>query len=934
MLLKSIDLFGFKSFADRTKIELSEGITAILGPNGCGKSNVVDSVKWVLGEQATRSLRADRMEDVIFGGTETRKPLSVAEVALTLSNEQHDLPLDAPEISVRRRIYRSGENEYFINSNPVRLKDVRELFFDTGLGKTAYSIMEQGRIDQILSTKPEDRRTIFEEAAGITRFRARGQEAERKLEKTEENMRQVDGILGEVRRSYESLKRQAERTEQYRSLREQIFQSEVSIQLLKLREFSEEHHALEAKLTEKRNSRDALKAEIDGINSSMEESIDQVNAMEASLVENQKKLYRVDLEKNHRDSQMRILRERVGELERKIAAEEERRRTLLAKLEELQGELTARKKTHEDLSARNLEVEENIRSFERDIQQFAARIAGNETEIGRMTQEIKTREKELEDLRVHLRELIDRIVAELDRQLKESGYSAQGRREAEEELRFLLGKLRVQLEGKEQIFQDLSALKMDLAEERRRLTESTRQALSESLEVLARVEQRFEDYRRFTPSFLEDFLAPQGIITQKRGIDGRIGELQAAIIQRREASEQLRVENRALSAKIEEYRRTLEELRVSRARMQAQLAALVSEAARLGREVQESEKGLESVVREIEETRLRGGEIADRIGRVEEEKKGLEKEELGLKKELSRLEGDIVRRNQGLVTKERDLKNRMSRLSSLQGDVEKLQVKLAEVGAEVRNIHRNFSEQHARELSEFEGRMYQIEQPLKDLRTELADLREKVKALGQINLMAPEEFAEISERYNFLVGQLEDLKKAREDLNKVTEEIRTESADLFMETFNQIRKNFHVVFRRLFGGGRAELKLIDAENVLETGVDILAQPPGKRLENIGLLSGGERSLTAVALLFGIYMVKPSPFCILDEIDAALDEQNIGRFVAMLQEFASSSQFIIVTHNKKTVAAAETLLGITMEESGVSKLIAIRLDRRDPEKSYA
>ena len=934
MLLKSVDLFGFKSFADRTRIELSEGITAILGPNGCGKSNVVDSVKWVLGEQATRSLRADRMEDVIFGGTETRKPLSVAEVTLTLSNEQHDLPLDAPEISVRRRIYRSGENEYFINNNPVRLKDVRELFFDTGLGKTAYSIMEQGRIDQILSNKPEERRTIFEEAAGITRFRARGQEAERKLEKTEENMRQVDGILGEVRRSYETLKRQAERTEQYRQLREQTFQCEVSIQLLKLREFSEEKHAVEEKLGEKQGARDALRAEIDGINSSMEESIDQVNAMEAALNENQKKLYRVSLEQNHRDSQIRILKERVGELERKIAAEDERRRALMAKLEELQGELAARKKTHADLSARSLEVEENIRAFERDIQQFAARIGGNEAEIGRMAQEIKAWEKELDDLRVHLRELIDRIVDELDRKLKESGYSAQGRREAEEELRFLLGKLRVQLEGKEQIFQDLSSLKLDLAEERRRLTESVHQTLRGSLELLVRVEQRFEDYRRFAPSFLEDFLAPEGIITRKREIDVQIGERQTTIVQHREASEQLRVENRALAAKIEEYRRTLEELRVSRARMQAQLAALAGETARLGREIEEAGKGLESIVREIEETRQRGGEIAERIGRVEEEKKGLEKEELGLKKELSRLEGDITRRNQGLVNKERDLKNRTGRLASLQADVEKLQLKLAEVSAEVRNIHRNFSEQHARELSEFEGRMYQIDQPLKDLRAGLADLREKVKALGQINLMAPEEFAEVSERYNFLVNQLEDLKKAREDLNKVTEEIRIESADLFMETFNQVRKNFHVVFRRLFGGGRAELKLIDAENVLETGVDILAQPPGKRLENIGLLSGGERSLTAVALLFAIYMVKPSPFCILDEIDAALDEQNISRFAAMLREFASSSQFIIVTHNKKTVAAAETLLGITMEESGVSKLITIRLDRRDPEKTYA
>jgi len=262
--------------------------------------------------------------------------------------------------------------------------------------------------------------------------------------------------------------------------------------------------------------------------------------------------------------------------------------------------------------------------------------------------------------------------------------------------------------------------------------------------------------------------------------------------------------------------------------------------------------------------------------------------------------------------------------------VEKTQMELVEISTEIRNIYDNFRERHSRELTEFEPRIYEISTPGKDLRERLGELREEQKKLGAVNLMAPEEYAEVKERYEFLTGQLADLKKAREDLEKVTREIRVESAELFLATYEKIRKNFHLMFRRLFGGGRGELRLTDPDKVLESGVEILAQPPGKKLENIALLSGGERSLTAVALLFATYMVRPSPFYLLDEIDAALDEGNVNRFVNMLMEFGNSSQFIIITHNKKTVAGAKTLLGVTMEESGVSKIVSIRLDAK-PEK---
>ena len=319
MVLRSVELFGFKSFADRSRMEFGEGVSALLGPNGCGKSNIVDAVKWVLGEQGTKSLRADRMEDVIFNGTDARKAVNVSEVTLILENADGVLPIDFQEVSVKRRLYRSGESEYFINGSPVKLKDVRELFYDTGIGKSAYSIMEQGKIDQILSNKPEERRHIFEEAAAITKYKVRGKEAERKLERTEDNMRQVENILGEVKRSYDTLQKQSQKTLRYRELKSERFEVERDLQLLRLKGFLDEKRKKEQRLAGKTEERDTLKKEIDGINESLEENLDKVNSMETELMEAQKQLYSVEVDKSNRDHQIGMFRERQEEIRAIVA---------------------------------------------------------------------------------------------------------------------------------------------------------------------------------------------------------------------------------------------------------------------------------------------------------------------------------------------------------------------------------------------------------------------------------------------------------------------------------------------------------------------------------------------------------------------------------------------------------------------------------------
>jgi chromosome segregation protein len=910
-------------------MEFGEGVSALLGPNGCGKSNIVDAVKWVLGEQGTKSLRADRMEDVIFNGTDARKAVNVSEVTLILENSDGVLPIDFQEVSVKRRLYRSGESEYFINGSPVKLKDVRELFYDTGIGKSAYSIMEQGKIDQILSNKPEERRHIFEEAAAITKYKVRGKEAERKLERTEDNMRQVENILGEVKRSYDTLQKQSQKTLRYRELKSERFEVERDLQLLRLKGFLEEKRKKEHRLAGKTEERDTLKKEIDGINESLEENLDKVNSMETELMEAQKQLYSVEVDKSNRDHQIGMFRERQEEIRTKIETEKGRLETISRKAEELDGEIEKQKAQIADLEKRIADVEANVGEFEHSIETALGRIRENEKTISAHETRIEELQGEQEQLNVEIRALTEDIVTELDDRLKQMGYSRGERARTAESLSEELGRLRTHIEGKQALLSDLESTAMADSARVESVLQSVQKENAASVEALSRIESLVEQYTSLSPTFLDEFLAPEGIITRKRELDEQVAERGSRIAGAREQITALRGENDHLSGKIEEYRKTLEELRVNRAQMRTQAGGVKDALERSIRERKELDGQIETINRDIKRDGERREEITGKVAALEKEKEGLTARETELKGKLEELRESISTRNKDLVSKERSLKSSMDRLGKLQSEVEKLQMSATETTTEIRNVYDNFSERHSRDLHEYEDRMYEIGKTQADLRAVISGIREEEQAIGSVNLMAPEEFEEIRERYDFLAGQLEDLRKARQDLLQVTEEIHQESTRLFLETYDKVKKNFHTMFRRLFGGGRGELRLTDPDNVLETGIEIFAQPPGKKLENITLLSGGERSLTAVSLLFATYMVKPSPFCLLDEIDAALDENNVGRFVNMLQEFSVYSQFIVITHNKKTVAAAKTLLGVTMEEPGVSKLVTMRIDKKDP-----
>ncbi|MDR1105315.1 MAG: AAA family ATPase [Treponema sp.] len=933
MFLKNLDIYGFKSFAERTKVEFTDGITALLGPNGCGKSNVVDAVKWVLGEQASKSLRAEKMEDVIFNGTEDRKPLNVAEVTLTLANDSGLLPIDMPEIEIRRRLYRSGESEYFINQTPVRLKEVRELFWDTGVGKAAYSVMEQGKIDQILSSKPDERRYLFEEAAGITRFKVRGAEAERNLAKTEENMRQVQMILGEVKRSYDTLKVQSEKTAKYRLFREDIFQFELDIQLLRLKQFRYERDERSEALRNKTAQRDRIRSEMDKENRALEENMDQVNSMEERLVDYQKNLYGLAVEKNAREKEGRLLAEQREENRAKIAAGENRERAALLKIEELSADAADQDDAVRDLLGKTAGIDENIRSFEENIRLTSGRMDDNEKDVTRAEEEIRDLGKEQAAREKDLEAITDDIVAALDAGLREAGYSAAERRNTEEALSETLQRLHTLLAGRETLMRDLvnaAAMAGDGAQgpgpgELGHIAEGLAAALAEASGDSQKALALFEGYRKSTPSFIDEFLAPEGIITKKRHYDAMIRRAKDGTEERRQKIAALRGDNAGLTVKMNEYRATLEQLRVNRARMSAQAQAAGEQARLIRRELAGQEALLKNIRDELFLDQRRSGEIEERIAESREEIEGIERKGKELAAELEKLELDIAKRNGDLAGKREVIEKRVRELAGVQEAMEKIHLELVQAETEIKNIQDNFRETHSRDLMEFEERIFTITAVPGELREKLAAARQSLRDLGQVNLMAPEEFAEAKERYDFLTGQMADLEKARGDLENLTAEIREESSRIFVDTYNKIKRNFHNMFRRLFGGGRAQLQISDLNHVLESGIEIYAQPPGKKLEHISLLSGGERSMTAVALLFATYMVKPSPFCLLDEIDAALDEANVLRFVELLREFSSTSQFVVITHNKKTVTGAGTLLGVTMEESGVTKLISIRIE---------
>lgn len=925
MFLKSLEIFGFKSFADRTHINFADGITALLGPNGCGKSNVVDAIKWVLAENRSKNLRAESMEDVIFNGTETRPALSMAEVTLTIANENGLLPLEDSEIAIKRRLYRNGENEYFINSNQVGASSIRKLFMDTGVGKAAYSVMEQGKIDQILSSKPEDRRYLFEEAAGISRSKAEVADAERELEKTRANLAQIDIGLAETKRSYETLKVQAEKTAKYRKLQDEKFECELDIQLLKLKDFTQNkarHEQNRKGAEEKRNS---AANEIEEILNTLQVNTDKVKELQEQVNTKQQLVIKISAEQTGKKAMARQLHEHQSQMKEKIGQIENRIKNIEERIDEYNEEIDSQNAELHEKHKQLSDINKNVENFSENIRQSSSQIEENLRLINTNSGKINNLDSERVELQKQLTSITEDIVTELDAKLKDAGYSSTSNKKAKEALDTALEKIKIYTNGRANIFKDFSSLPSHSEKDSAQMGSDAVAAFTEILRMLEELSQSISEYTKTTPQFIDDFLSPEGIITKKRGIDSSIQQNLSTIDSIKNESAELNSKNNALNKKIDEYKDTLSKLRINQAQMAQQITSCEQQISTLRKTLASEETSLREQQNELFEENKRREENEEQLQETEESIAELEAQGQKITAELNDLDKQISECNSQVSGKQNALQKKQEERNKYQSQLEKFSVGIAQYDTEIRNVKQNFQENFSRDLMEFEERMYTITTPVPALKEKLSQVKQKIQELGTPNLMAIEQFAEEKERYERQQANYNDTQKTLENLVRVSEEIRTKSSEMFLDTYNKIRKNFHNMFRRLMNGGRAELRLVDPANVLSSGVEILAQPPGKKLVNISLLSGGEKTMTAVALLFATYQVRPSPFCLLDEIDAALDDKNVASFVSTLRAFGNISQYIVITHNRKTVMGASTMLGVTMEESGITKVLQVRLD---------
>jgi chromosome segregation protein len=1223
MHLHSLELLGFKSFADKTLFEFHEGVTAIVGPNGCGKSNVLDAVRWVLGEQSAKALRGGEMADVIFNGTDSRKPVGFGEVSLTFTNCGSELGVDWHDVRVTRRVYRDGNSEYLLNKTVCRLRDIQALFADTGVGRSAYSIMEQGKIDLILSSRPEDRRTVFEEAAGITKYKTQKKEALRKLEATEANLLRIGDIIKEVKRQIGSLQRQAGKARRYQSLhadlqvldthhsRRQLDDLEkqannAADEIHRLQEAERAAHleieAGEDDLAAGRRSLDQVDGEINNargevqrlqnematrrsqiefnrqraqeIGELIERYTTDIAAAESKRSEQATQLQEADaliartnqllLSKQHEVEQ---LTEALRSAREERSAKDEELQALQSSLSKLEGRITGLQGDLAGLTARRdataLRLSELTMSLEEANRSLAAArsdLTAARTAMETERQTAEQRKQNLSDAEQHLQEnqaalanaekeiaRLERLIAEKQarlevlRQMTEEGHGLEKGSQAvlkglddPERIRpaiagALVASLNVEPEfvaaleaafgrnmhavvlrdpalaadifrklAEEKLGQaalaiaNLSAAsdepapihlpegavawaidKIDAPEEFRPLVRNLLHGVAIVSDLNTGLELKGREPKLQFATLTGEFISRDGIVfggtaiaasdsmLGRRAIITGLEQENAALEEERHGAVRLRAvaqeQVEAATKAVEEARESHEAARekssqsgvdiLSAERVVAELerrfAQLETEKNTLDQQMRDAEERIATLGRELQTDRVQlenerasqtAAEQAGESARLREEEAAEKLNELRLAVATERQRHEsLVHHREPMAAREAELADlvaaRRKDIVVYQERLER-QARESEQAEATINEHASelaVAEQHATALgeqrsarlstvSEQEGRLRLLRDSLNDLRDSrgkeevrqtqlqlrienllehisrryqidlrefavdtfafqktlsvltkkrakpegglsapsldadaasegpadepspaerpihqenleqiIADLTRQLDNMGPVNLDAVHEYDELEERYRFLETQNNDLTAARREVLDVISRINSTTQKLFAETFAQVRINFGEMFQEMFGGGRADLALLDENDPLNCGIEITAKPPGKQLQTVSLLSGGERTMTAVALLFAIYMVRPSPFCILDEMDAPLDESNINRFIKVLDRFVGQSQFIIITHNKRTIAKADVLYGVTMEERGVSKLVGMKLE---------
>lgn len=1180
MYLKRIEIAGFKSFADRTKIEFEEGVTAVIGPNGSGKSNITEAIRWVLGEQSAKSLRGGKMPDIIFAGSESRKQLNIAEVTVVLDNTDNYLPLGFSEVSVTRRYRRTGESDFFINKKACRLKDIQDLFMDSGLGKESFSIISQGKVEAIFASKPEDRRGIFEEAAGVLKYKQRKRKAEQKLFETEDNLSRVQDIIYELEDQLTPLAAQSEAAKEFLALKKELTATDVSLTVAKIKQtrdswesaktdFEELSKTVEEKsrfiqqteqqlgtLREKRGSLDEQLETGQQQLLHLSEALKQAEGQKALLSERSKNTQKTSAEYRETLNEQRKKKDdaqaNLQEVQTQQADKQTEKVALEEKIQQLTNEAEKYKKspkelledlrgTYVELMQESANVSNELKYLERQYtqetaknQQSVTRFEALRDQLEELTEQqsaaqtkTKTLEAQLTEEQEHYRRLAEeknvaqqqlqkeqQLMYDMMSQVQQARARQKSLQEIQENYSGFYQGVRSVLQHKEQLSGIVGAV-AELIEVPEKYTLAIETALGASAQHI--IVENEKDARQGI-TFLKKQRSGRGtflpLTTIKprslgahhyqaiKDVDGFLGvaselvsfsenvapvmqnllgaiviarDLDSANLLARQLRYQVRVVSldgdvmnaggsmtggatkqgnrgnlfnqghelaewtkryeeinqalqakeafvRDLQAKIADQTESLETLRTqgeqtrlayqeaqsSEERVVTELTRLQKEQSLFSYEAKELESFLNDYQVQKEtlefkqvELKTQQDKINQEIQQLNEESDQLEEKRAGINAELSRLQADYAVLDERLLYLERqalgfeeqineltnqivNLENQLLALSSDSSDHEESEESLTQRLTELATAREHLQEQLAvwkemrqslqqqvdqadSELTEanreqkqllarqsqadvqknryelkldnalaylqeeysltFEGAEAQADPEIDQqvAQTEVSRLKQAIEKLGPVNLNAIEQYQQVEERYDFLTTQRDDLLSAKEQLFETMDEMDDEVKTRFFTTFQAIREKFNVVFPNMFGGGRAELVLTDPDDLLNTGIEIEAQPPGKKLQSLSLLSGGERALTAIALLFSIIQVRPVPFCVLDEVEAALDEANVARFGRYLSAFQNDTQFIVVTHRKGTMEAADVLYGVTMQESGVSKIISVRLE---------
>lgn len=1179
MYLKRIEMQGFKSFADKTVLEFKPGITTVIGPNGSGKSNISDAIRWVLGEQSMKSLRGAKSEDIIFAGTQARKSLGFAEVSIVIDNNDNKLPIEYSEVTVTRKIYRSGETGYFINKVPCRLKDILELFMDTGIGKDGYSIIGQGKIDEILSNKSEDRRHIFEEAAGIVKYRTRKQESEKKLEQTKLNLLRINDILAEIEANIEPLKLQSDKAKQFLDLREELKSIEVGLFIYNINTYKEkleqlvkdediitsQKEAEDSKMEALQASREELRQVVDDITAQIEnmqnigfESSNKIEKINSEIGISNERIQNNSANKQRLEAEILEVKNRIEELKEEQKQKLEKKTNLTSNKEKFEKEL-AEKETElaelsKKLSAKELEIEgkkqivqdnidkkyelaaeintqdvnyENLEKRKKQLKNEidsviseldSTRYGKNEISKGfydieskrniaveNLEKSVQAKEQNMQKLKQYEEEISKLTYTQrmkqarhqflIETEKEKEGYnktvksllvacdkdsslnkgihgvlanlisvekeyetaiemclgqslqnvvtsteqdakkmieylrsnslgrasflpiaSVQGKKldkltkmdgvigiasdlvkckkEYEQIILSLLGRTvvvedmdtAIALAKKDKYSFRIVTLKgdiisssgsisggsvqtktvnilgrskeiEDLEKELKKLEkqiadktaekEEYASSIGDSIEQTAKLEKELQEIEIVYATEKQKMVAVEENITR---LENRLAKLKEEVTQTEKQKEENRLlkeqkeaEIQALTQQIEELNKVIEEfalnnkdnqkyiddlnfditnLKISVTSFDESESSIEEMVERISQDIKNNEQSIENKNQNILAITEENTKLEQTITEYNNQIEQIKQEVTNSGTKVEELKQERIAKNEKLVNTENEIQSQFSTLESLKEQIIKLDVKKTKLEQDLQQVVESLWNEY--ELTPNSTEEYQKPNNVATAQKQVNSLRNKIKDLGSINIDSIEEYKKTKERYDFMSEQRLDLENTASKLRKIIGDMTTTMQNQFKEKFELINKNFNEVFTELFNGGKAELILENEENILECGIDIRVQPPGKKLQNMMLLSGGEKAFTAIALLFAILKINPAPFCILDEIEAALDDVNVYRFAEYLKKFCKQTQFLVITHRKGTMEAGDSVYGVTMEENGISKLLSIKL----------